>query len=40
VCLGLFGYNLGKNIFYSDFEKEQVTKFAFLCFIMNGNQLY
>jgi hypothetical protein len=21
VCFGLFGYNLGKNMFYSDFEK-------------------
>jgi hypothetical protein len=40
VCFGLFGYNLGKTMFYSDFEKEQVTKFAFLCFKMNGNQLY
>jgi hypothetical protein len=25
---------------YSDFEKEQVPKLAFLCFKMNGNQLY
>jgi hypothetical protein len=40
LCFGLFGFSLGKAIFYSDFKKEQVAKFAFLCFKMNGNQLH
>ena len=39
VSFGLFGYYLGKNMFSSDFERQQAAKFTFLCFKMNGNQL-